>query len=238
MRTSELHVVQRAPRGKGQLREGLRYVAGRPELIWPIVLTGFIGTFAFNFPIWLTAFVHDVYHGDAGMYGLFNTLMAVGSVIGALLAARRGKTRMRLLVAAAFGFGMLEAVAALAPAYWVFVLLLAPIGIFGLTFNTTANASIQLATDPAMRGRVMALFMMVFVGGTPIGGPVMGWVTETYGARVGFLSGGLIAAAAAACVGLVLARVGGLKVKIDLHPGKDRQLIALVPREPELAAAA
>jgi MFS family permease len=238
MRTRELHVVQRAPRGKGQLREGLRYVAGRPELIWPIVLTGFIGTFAFNFPIWLSAFVHDVYHGDAGMYGLFNTLMAVGSVVGALLAARRGKTRMRLLVAAAFGFGMLEAVAALAPAYWIFVLLLAPIGIFGLTFNTTANASIQLATDPAMRGRVMALFMMVFVGGTPIGGPVMGWVTDIYGARAGFLSGGLIAAAAAACVGLVLARVGGLKVKIDLHPGKDRQLIALVPREPELAAAA
>jgi MFS family permease len=237
MRTADLHVIARAPRGKGQLREGLRYVAGRPELIWPIVLTGFIGTFAFNFPIWLSAFVHDVFHGDAGMYGLFNTLMAVGSVVGALLAARRGQTRMRLLVGAAFGFGMLEAVAALAPGYWLFVLLLAPIGIFGLTFNTTANASIQLATDPAMRGRVMSLFMMVFVGGTPIGGPVMGWVTDTYGARVGFLSGGLIAAAAAVTVGLVLARVGGLRLKIDLHPGKDHRLIALVPREPELVAA-
>lgn len=247
MRASELHVVERAPRGKGQLREGLRYVAGRPELIWPIVLVGFIGTFAFNFPIWLSAFVDDVFHGDAGMYGLFNTLMAVGSVVGALLAARRGKTRMRLLVAAAFGFGILEAVAAMAPEYWMFVLLLAPIGIFGLTFNTTANASVQLATDPVMRGRVMSLFMMVFVGGTPIGGPVMGWVTDTYGARVGFLSGGLIAAAAAVAVGLVLARVGGLRLKIDLHGGrgKDRRLIAFVPREPaepvsepELAPAA
>ncbi|MFE2426649.1 MFS transporter [Streptomyces sp. NPDC059373] len=242
MRTSELHVVERAPRGKGQLREGLRYVAGRPELIWPIVLVGFVGTFAFNFPIWLSAFVSNVFHGDAGMYGLFNTLMAVGSVVGALLAARRGKTRLRLLVAAAFAFGMLEAVAALAPSYWMFVLLLAPIGIFGLTFNTTANASVQLATDPVMRGRVMSLFMMVFVGGTPIGGPVMGWVTDTYGARVGFLSGGLIAAAASVGVALVLARVGGLRLKIDLHRGKDRRLIAFVPREEdverELAPAA
>jgi MFS family permease len=137
---------------------------------------------------------------------------------------------------------MLEAVAAVAPAYWMFVLLLAPIGIFGLTFNTTANASVQLATDPIMRGRVMSLFMMVFVGGTPIGGPIMGWVTDTYGARVGFLSGGLIAAAASLGVALVLAHVGGLRLKIDLHRGKDRRFITFVPREEkiegELAPAA
>jgi MFS family permease len=176
---------------------------------------GFIGTFAFNFPIWLSAFDDDVFHGDAGMYGLLNTLMAVGSVVGTLLAARRGKTRMRLLVAAAFG--MLEALAALAPSYWVFVLLLAPIGIFGLTFNTTANAGVRLATDPAMRGRVISLFMMVFVGGTPIGGPIMGWVTNNYGAR--------------GCRRLRRPGprpVGRLRVKFDLHPGKDRHLIALV----------
>jgi MFS family permease len=231
MRTSELHDVVRAPRGKGQLREGLRYVAGRPELIWPIVLVGFIGTFAFNFPIWLSAFVSSVWHGDAGMYGTLNSLMAVGSVVGALLAARRGSTRMRLLVGAAFGFGLLEAVAALSPSYWVFAVLLVPVGVCSLTFNTTANSSIQLATDPAMRGRVMSLFMMVFVGGTPIGGPITGWVTDTFGVRVGFLAGGLIAAAAAVGVGLALARAGGLRLQVSLHRGKNHPLIALVPRE-------
>ncbi|MBY8882470.1 MFS transporter [Actinacidiphila acidipaludis] len=231
MRTSELHKIERVPRGRGQLREGLRYVAGKPDLIWPIVLVGFIGTFGFNFPIWLSAFVNKVFHSGAGTYGLLNTLMAAGSLIGALLAARRSRTRLRMLVAAAAVFGLLEATAALAPAFWVFAALLVPIGIFGLTFNTTANASVQLATEPVMRGRVMSLYMMVFVGGTPIGGPVMGWVTDTYGARIGFLSGGLIAAAAAVAVGFALARAGGLRVRVNLRRGEDRPFIAFVPRE-------
>ncbi|MEU6340118.1 MFS transporter [Streptomyces sp. NPDC046977] len=231
MRVGDLYAVPTAPRGKGQLREGLRYVAGRPELIWPIVLVGFIGTFAYNFPIWLTAFADHVFHGDAGMYGLFNSVLAVGSVIGALLAARRGSTRLRLLVGAAFGFGVLEMVAALSPTYWVFLVLMLPIGMFGLTFNTTANASVQLATDPVMRGRVMSLFMMVFVGGTPLGGPLVGWVTDEFGARTGFLAGGLVAALAAVSVGVFLARLGGLRLRIDLHRGKDHKLIELVPRE-------
>ncbi len=173
MRARELHVVDRAPRGKGQLREGLHYVAGRPELIWPIALVGFIGTFGFNFPVWLSAYADDVFHAGAGAYSLFNTLMAVGSLGGALLAA-------------------LEIVAALAPSYWLFALLMVPIGIFGLTVNVTANTAVQMATDPAMRGRVMALFMMVFMGGTPLGAPVVGWITDTYGPRVGFALGGII----------------------------------------------
>jgi MFS family permease len=234
MRTSELHKVERAPRGKGQLREGLHYVAGKPELIWPIVLVGIIGTFGFNFPIWLSAFANKVFSSGAGTYGLLNTLMAVGSLIGALLAARRSRTRLRMLVAAALVFGLLEAAAAMAPVFWVFAVLLIPIGVFGMTFNATANASVQLATDPVMRGRVMSLYMMVFVGGTPIGGPVMGWVTDTYGARVGFLSGGLISAAAAAAVALVLARIGGLRPQVNLRRGrgKDEPLLSFVPRKP------
>jgi len=231
MRTSELHQVERVPRGKGQLREGLRYVAGKPDLIWPIVLVGFIGTFGFNFPIWLSAFVNKVFHSGAGAYGLLNTLMAAGSLLGALLAARRSRTRLRMLVAAAVVFGLLEAAAALAPEFWLFAVFLVPIGVFGLTFNTTANATVQLATDPVMRGRVMSLYMMVFVGGTPIGGPVMGWVTDTYGARIGFLSGGLIAAAAAVAVGFALARAGGLRVRVNLRRGDDLPLVAFVPRE-------
>ncbi|MFI1289014.1 MFS transporter [Streptomyces sp. NPDC020792] len=238
MRTRELHVVERAPRGKGQLREGLRYVAGRPELIWPIVLVGFIGTFGFNFPVWLSAYAEQVFHAGAGAYSLFNTVMAVGSLIGALLAARRGTARLRVLIAAAAAFGALEIVAALAPSYWLFALLMAPIGIFGLTVNVTANTAVQMGTDPAMRGRVMALFMMVFMGGTPLGAPLVGWITDAYGARVGFAVGGVVSLAAAATIGLVLARVGGLRLSFGWNRGHPR--VDLVPREhrKELATAA
>ncbi len=230
MRTSELHKVDRAPRGKGQLREGLAYVAGRPELIWPIVLVGFIGTFGFNFPIWLTAYVNDVFHADASTYGLLNTLMAAGSLVGALLAARRGSSRMRLLIGAAGAFGLLEITAALAPSFWVFALLLVPIGMCGLTINVTANSSLQLASDPALRGRVMSLFMMVFMGGTPLGAPLVGWITDAYGPRTGFLAGGAVSALAATAVGLALARAGGLRLRIDLRRG--HRHVAFVPREP------
>lgn len=228
MRTAELHKVDRVPRSKGQLREGLRYVSGRPDLIWTITLVGFIGTFGFNFPIWLTAFVDDVYHQGAGTYAVLNTLMAAGSLIGALLAARRASSRLRLLVGAAAVFGVLEIVAALAPSFWVFAALLAPIGLLGLTVNVTANSSVQMATDPHMRGRVMSLFMMVFMGGTPLGAPLMGWITDSYGARIGFLSGGVISAVAAVVIGLVLARSGGLRLKIDLRRG--HRHVAFVPR--------
>ncbi|MER5659370.1 MFS transporter [Streptomyces mirabilis] len=230
MRARDLHPVERAPRGKGQLREGLHYVAGHPELIWPIVLVGFIGTFGFNFPVWLSAYADDIFHAGAGGYSLFNTLMAVGSVAGALLAARRGTARLRILIAAAMAFGILEVAAALAPSFWLFALLMVPIGIFGLTVNVTANTAVQMGTDPAMRGRVMALFMMVFMGGTPLGAPLVGWVTDEYGARVGFALGGLVSAVAATTVGLVLARVGGLRLSVGWHRGHPQ--VSFVPREP------
>ncbi|MFJ9406392.1 MFS transporter [Streptomyces sp. NPDC101393] len=228
MRTSELHKVDRVPRSKGQLREGLRYVSGRPDLIWTIVLVGFIGTFGFNFPIWLTAFVYKVFHEGAGTYAFFNGLMAAGSLIGALLAARRATSRLRLLVGAAMLFGALEITAALAPSFWIFAVLLVPIGVVGLTVNVTANSSVQLATDPLMRGRVMSLFMMVFMGGTPLGAPLVGWITDAWGARIGFLAGGVISAAAAVIIGLILARAGGLRLKIDLRRG--HRHVAFVPR--------
>ncbi|MET8825906.1 MFS transporter [Streptomyces sp. NPDC004610] len=229
MRARELHTVERAPRGKGQLREGLRYVAGRPELVWPIVLVGFIGTFAFNFPVYLSAFADDVFHGGAGAYSLFNTLMAVGSVTGALLAARRGTARLRVLSAAALLFGTLEIVAAATPQLWMFALMMIPIGLFGMTVNVTANTNIQMSTDPAMRGRVLALYMMVFLGGAPVGAPIVGWITDTYGARIGLAVGGAVAALAAATIGVILARVGGLRLSMGWDAGRPR--LRFVPRQ-------
>ncbi|QIJ63317.1 MFS transporter [Streptomyces sp. JB150] len=236
MRSRELHVVERAPRGKGQLREGLRYVAARPELIWPIVLVGFVGTFAFNFPVYLSAFADDVFHAGAGAYSLFNTLMAVGSVAGALLAARRGTARLRVLSTAAMVFGAVEIVAAASPQLWMFAALMVPLGVFGMTVNVTANTGIQMATDPAMRGRVMAFYMMVFLGGSPVGAPIVGWITDTYGARVGLAAGGAIAALAAAVIALVLARTGGLRLAVGWHHG--HPTVRFVPRERDHLATA
>jgi MFS family permease len=140
-----------------------------------------------------------------------------------------------MLVGAAAAFGALEIAAALAPSFWLFALLLVPIGMVGLTVNVTANSSVQMATDPAMRGRVMSLYMMVFVGGTPLGAPLVGWLTDTYGARVGFAAGGAVAIAAAAAIGLIMARVGGLRVRLDLRPGRPH--LRFVPRERLTTAA-
>ncbi|MEV7087608.1 MFS transporter [Streptomyces sp. NPDC093085] len=237
MRQRELHPHVGVPRAKGQLREGLRYVRGRPDLIWPIVLIGFIGTFGFNFPIWLTAFADKVFPAGAGLYAFFNILMAAGSLAGALLAARRGATRIRLLLLAAMAFGVLEIVVSFSPNVWLFSLLLLPIGMLGMTTNISANTSVQMAADPEMRGRVMSLYMMVFVGGTPIGGPLLGWVTDTYGARVGFATGGAVSLLAAAAIGVVLTRVAGVRLRVDLRGGRPR--MEFVPREePERLATA
>ncbi|GAA3002027.1 MFS transporter [Streptomyces fulvorobeus] len=235
MRADEMHASVTVPRAKGQLREGLRYVSGRPELIWPIVLVGFVGTFGFNFPIWLSAFADEIFHGGAGMYSFFNILMALGSLAGALLAARRRSTRLRMLVVAGSAFGLLLITASLSPSVWMFSLLLVPIGMLGLTTNITANTSVQMAADPAMRGRVMSLYMMVFAGGTPVGAPIVGWISDAYGVRTGMAAGGVFSLLAALGVGFALARVGGLRLKVDLRPGHPH--VRFVPRE-QLATAA
>ncbi|MEV6206549.1 MFS transporter [Kitasatospora sp. NPDC051914] len=230
MRESELRPTAPVARQRGQLREGLRYVRERPELLWPMVLAGFIGTFGFNFPTLLSGFAYDTFRVGAGEYGLLNTAMAVGSLTGALLAARRGAPRLRRLVGAAVAFGTLEVLAAFAPGYWTFAALLMLIGVFGLTFNTSVNAALQLGTEPAVRGRVMGLLVLVFTGGTPIGAPLVGWVTAAYGPRLGLLACGLVSAAAAGVVAVVLARAADLRVRVDLHPGAGGRVVAVVPR--------
>ncbi|GAA2140089.1 MFS transporter [Kitasatospora kazusensis] len=230
MRTAELRPTEPIAREKGQLRAGLRYVKERPELFWPMVLAGFIGTFGFNFPTLLSGFAYDTFKVGAGEYGLLNTAMAVGSLAGALLAARRGAPRLRRLVMAALAFGALEVLAAFAPGYWSFAVLLTLIGVFGLTFNTSVNSAIQLATEPAMRGRVMGLLVLVFTGGTPVGAPLVGWVTASYGPRLGLLACGAVSALAAGVVAVVLARAADLRVRVDLHPGHGGRVVAVVPR--------
>ncbi|GAA5065084.1 MFS transporter [Nocardia callitridis] len=224
MRESELTPVPRLARRKGQLREGLHYVSTHPQLLWPIVLVAFVGTFGYNFPTVLSGFAYHVFEVDAGKYGLLNTALAAGSLAGALLASRRGQVRMRMLVATAIGFGVLEAVTAFAPNYWLFTALLAVVGLLGLTFNTSGNSMVQLETDPAMRGRVMSLYMMVFTGGTPLGGPLVGWLTERFGPRLGLFACGAVSATTAALVGVILLRTTRVRVRIS------GRRISLVPR--------
>jgi MFS family permease len=229
MRPSELYKGNLVKRGKGQLREGLRYVRTRPDLIAPIILVGFVGTFGFNFPIWLTAFAQNVFHGGAGLYSFFNILMAVGSLSGALLAARRRSTRLRLMLFAAALFGLLEVLISFSPFVWLFCLVLLPIGMMGMTSNISTNTTVQMASDPEMRGRVMSLYMMVFVGGTPIGGPLLGWVTDTFGARVGFAAGGVVTLTAALVVGFVLVKIVGVRPRMGVRRGLP--YVELVPRK-------
>ncbi|ONI90497.1 MFS transporter [Saccharothrix sp. ALI-22-I] len=213
MRAGELHRGDPVPREKGQLREGLRYVRKRPDLVILLSLVFFISTFGLNFYVTLAVLARNTFGGDASAYGLLSTLLAVGTLAGATLAARRsarGKPRLKLLIVGALAFGALEIVAGLMPTMWLSGLALIPVGIAMMTFTTTANATVQLAVSPAMRGRVMGLYMLVFLGGNPLGGPVMGWLAEHFTARAPMVVGGVVSIVAAVVGGLVLARRGGI----------------------------
>lgn len=175
---------------------------GRPDTMWTIFLVGMLGTFGLNFPVVLTAMAKSVFGGTASTYGLFNLVLGLGSAAGAVLAG--AGSRPRTIVSAAAVFGLLQAAAALAPGLAVFLALLAAMGFANLVCQAMANASVQLAVDPVLRGRVMGLYMLVFIGGTPVGAPIVGAVTSHYGARAGMLLCGAAPAAAAAVVAAAL----------------------------------
>jgi MFS family permease len=194
---------QREPRA---LRTALTYVAAHRHLLATILLVGVVGTFGLNYPIVLTAMASRTFHGGAGTYGLFNTALAIGSVGGALLAGSRRHTRLRLIVLAGAAFGLLQAVAASAPTIRVFFVLLVVLGIASLGFQSMANSSVQLWVDPPLRGRVMGLYMLVFIGGTTIGAPVVGALTNHFGARFGMAFCGLVSALAALIIAVMIRR--------------------------------
>ena len=173
----------KAGRGKGQIVAGFRYVRTRPDIIVVLAMIFVVGTFGVNFPIFTSTMARVEFHKGASEFGLLSSVMAVGSVLGALLSARRDRPRMRTLVIASAGFGLACTAAALAPTYWTFAIVLVFVGLASLTFMTTANALVQTTTSAAMRGRVMALYMAIFAGGTPIGAPVVGAVADAFGPR-------------------------------------------------------
>jgi len=183
LRVHELHPHPRAQRAKGGLTKGFHYAWSHPDLRATLFMLFLIGTFGLNFPIFLSTMAVGVFHADARGYGLLASIMAVGTMSGALLGARRDRPQFRSLLLSAAVFGLGCALAAIAPGYWWFAAALVLIGIAALTFTNTTNSLMQLSTEPAMRGRVMALRLGIALGGTPIGAPMVGWVAAHLGPR-------------------------------------------------------
>jgi MFS family permease len=201
MRTSELARLKPVPRSKGQIREGLRYVWRTPVLRSTLLLVTVVATFGFNQIIVLPLLARYVFGGGAGLYGAMFAALAAGGLIGGLGAAARARPSRPVLIGSAAAFSVLAMLVSLAPnAVWAMVGLV-PTGAASMTFIATANSTLQLTSRHEMRGRVMALYALVFLGSTPLGGPLIGWISQEWGARSGLFVGGaasLIAAAAAA----------------------------------------
>ena len=193
LRVSGQHAKVRALRTKGSLTEGLRYVWARPDLKAILLMLFLIGTFGMNFPIFISTMAVTAFHTDARAFGLLSSTLAIGTIAGALLAAGRERPQFKSLLNGAAIFGIGCTLAALAPNYWLFAVALVIIGVGAMTFSNTTNSLMQLTTEPAMRGRVIALRVGVALGGTPIGAPIVGWVADHLGPRwalgVGALSG-------------------------------------------------
>jgi MFS family permease len=206
LRISELHLNPRARRARGSVTEGFRYVWGRPDLKTILAMLFLIGTFGLNFPIFISTMAVGVFHADARGYGVLSSVMAVGTVAGALMGAGRDRPRFGLLPIGAAVFALGCMLAAIAPSYWLFGGALVVIGVAALTFMNTTNSLMQLSTGPAMRGRVMALRVGVALGGTPIGAPIVGWVANHFGPRWSLGVGAASGVAAAILAVCVLAR--------------------------------
>lgn len=217
MDPSQLDSPELTHRGPGAIREGFAYVRARSDLLLILAIVFSAGTFGLNFQMTSALMATEVFEKGPTQYGLLGTFLAVGSLSGALLAARRERVRQRLVIVAGLVFGGLVTLSGLMPSYLTFALLTPLIGLSALTLITSANAYMQLHTEPGVRGRVMALYMMIFMGGTPVGAPVIGWIGEAFGARWTLILGGLLTIAGVGLASLLFARSRGVTLA-QLHP--------------------
>ena len=214
MRTSELFPAERVSRQKKQVRQGLRYVRNTPELLIPLLMIAVVGTLAWEFQVSLPLMASEVFHGGAGSYGVMASVMGGGAVVGGLISAARGRPRARALCLAAIGWGIAILAAAVAPSFALELAALVFVGYGSITFNSLAKTTLQLAAKPEMRGRVMALWALAWMGSTPIGGPIVGWTGQAIGARWALVIG---CVATLACGVLALPAL----TRIDRRPAPD-----------------
>lgn len=233
MRKERFQPTTLVARRKGQIREGVAYVRRRPDLLLIFGLAFVVATFGLNFQLTNAMMATDVFHVGAGEFGLLGTIMAIGTLAGALLAARRGRPRMRYLLGGAVGFGATALIASFMPSFLWYALMMVPVGLASLTFLNSANTMIQLSVDPAYRGRVLGLYVMVVQGGTPLGAPLVGWLGTEFGARWSVGSGAVLSLVAGLiAVALVVRRSRATPGKQAGSPARHRaraRARALVP---------
>ncbi len=202
MRVGEFHRTARVAVPGGGVFAGLAYIRQRPELIMALVMLFIVGTYGLNFPVFISTMSITTFHGGAHLYGILSSMMAIGSVLGALHVAGKTAPNLSFLTLSALGFGIVGAIAALMPVAALFGVFLVALGITTQMFTTTANSLVQLSTDPSMRGRVMAIYMGIFLGCTPLGAPLVGWIADAYGPRWSLGVG--------AAAGFIAAGIGGI----------------------------
>jgi MFS family permease len=229
MRVAELTPSPRAERTRGQIREALAYVRKKPAIFWSLVTLSFVSVFGMSLPILLAAMAQNVFDTGSAGYGVYNSIVAVGALTGAIVSTRRRTLRLRTIVVAAAAYGLLQFAAGFSPWYVAFLVVLPGIGLARLLFATAAESMTQLSSNAAIRGRVMSLYGMVMIGGQAIGGPLMGAIAEHLGARIALMISGGVPASAAIVIALVLARSGRLRLKVSLN--RRDSFIAIVSRK-------
>ncbi|HPM51314.1 MAG TPA: MFS transporter [Rhodoglobus sp.] len=227
IRSADLHPAPRAPNTKGQVREAVRYIMGKPSLFWTLVIVGVVAIFGMPMPALLAGVADTVYGTGATGYGLYNSLAAVGALTGALASARRSSLRLRTIIFSALLYGLAMTLLGLAPFYPVFLALLVGVGLSRLMLMTAGETMMQFSSNLAIRGRVMAFWAMVIVGGQAIGGPLMGFIAEQIGPKNALVVAGAVPAVAAVAIALLLARSGRLKMRVTPRRGR---WVAIVPR--------
>ncbi|MDO5726348.1 MAG: MFS transporter [Bowdeniella nasicola] len=246
MRVAELRSLPRVPRAKGQIRDGLTYVRRRTDIVVIMAVAGVVSALGLNFQLTSAVMATQVYGRDVTGFGIVGSVMAIGSVAGALVAARRSQPRVRLVITAAFVFGILAGINALAPTWWAYLVSIMFVGFSSLTLITAANTAVQMSTEPSMRGRVMALYQMVFLGSTPLGAPLVGWIAQAWSPRWSVGIGAVASIVVALAAAIWAKRHWRVEVHYQWHrpyldidgPGERyaRQVQAAIPQADEMRA--